>query len=173
MLQVQITFKKWLTNSQHSQHRNWPVWYWWYWHTENFSQYFQVKDGCIHFEWHWPRWKYQDHYKDKSQAAIQENSGHHGSESQWWSRSEHLTITYFQIDVPSQTRWWWLPHRWFPQRIKDNTSMLWWWQAGESWNNHTVTQALCKEFISRPSVLCCRNSRLRKRSSLDTQWVSG
>ena len=29
------------------------------------------------------------------------------------------------------------------------------WQAGESWNDYTMTEALCERFISRPSVLHC------------------
>ena len=36
--------------------------------------------------------------------------------------------------------------------------MLHWLQAGESQNNHTTTEALCKRFISSPSVLYCWNT---------------
>ena len=70
------------------------------------------------------------------------SSRHNGSESRRRRQSKHLTFAYFQINVPSQIRWWRLPHRRFPQRIKDNTPMLQRRQAGESWNNHTATQAL-------------------------------
>ena len=38
---------------------------------------------------------------------------------------------------------------------QDNAPMLRRWQAGESRNDHTTTEAICERFISRPSVFHC------------------
>ena len=45
----------------------------------------------------------------------------------------------------------------FLRGSKDNVRMLWWWEAGESWQHQALTPALLRKFLSRPFFLCCRN----------------
>ena len=57
----------------------------------------------------------------------------------------------------------------FPHKLDDDGypkdgflkgyNVLQWWQASESWYDNIETQTLLKGFLSRPSILCCRNTQ--------------
>ena len=68
-----------------------------------------------------------------------------------------LPLNSFRAMVSSCTRHKWLPETRIPERIQDNVRMLWWWEAGESWQHQAQTPALLRRFLSRPFFLCCRD----------------